>query len=164
MAENVCNTAAVSDMSDQDILIKYCLDNKINKTALDELMKRGFDSLDALKLVNMEDLSSQNIPMGQRRLIFHVAQALNTNEPASTQSGTALSAGNAGVSHAMGSTQAMEQPNDVYDSTVLNTLLQLQTQIASSESSPTETVTKNPQPLSQPSWNDPQIYIASATG
>ena len=85
MAENVCNTAAVSDMSDEEILIKYCLDNKINKTALDELLKRGFDSLDALKLVYMEDLSSQNIPMGQRRLIFHIAQALNTNEPASTQ-------------------------------------------------------------------------------
>ena len=131
MAENRCNTAAVSDMSDQDILIKYCLDNKINKTALDELMKRRFDSLDALKLVNMEDLSSQNIPMGQRRVIFHVAQALNTNEPASTQSGTvtALSAGNAGVSH---TTSTMEQPNDVYGSTLLNTLLQQQAQIASS--------------------------------
>ena len=124
MAENRCNTAAVSDMSDQDILIKYCLDNKINKTTLDELMQRGFDSLDALKLVNMEDLSSQNIPMGQRRLIFHITQALNTNEPASTQSGTvtALSAGNAGVSHTTRST--MEQPNNVYGSTLLNTLLQ----------------------------------------
>ena len=50
MAENGCNTAAVSDMSDQDILIKYCLDNRINKTALDELMKRGFDSLNVLKI------------------------------------------------------------------------------------------------------------------
>ena len=164
MAENVCNTAAVSDMSHQDILIKYWLDNKINKTVLDELLKRGFDSLDALKLVKMEDLSSQNIPKGQRRLIFHIAQALNTNQPASTQIGTVttLSAGNAGVSHTTRST--MEQPNDVYSSTLLDTLLQQQTQIASSDSSPTGTVTQNPLPSSQPSWNDPQIHIASATG
>ena len=112
----------------------------------------------------MEDLSSQNIPMGQRRLIFHIVQALNTNEPASTQSGTvtALSAGNAGVSHTTRST--MEQPNDVNGSTLLNTLLQQQTQIASSDSLPTGTVTQNPLPLPNPSWNDPQMHIASATG
>ena len=51
-------TASVSEMSDQDILIQYCLQNKVNKNAVDELLKRGFDSLEALKLVAMEDLSS----------------------------------------------------------------------------------------------------------
>ena len=66
------------------------------------------------------------------------------------------------LSHKTRST--MEQPNDVYGSTLLNTLLQQQTQIASSDSSPTGTVTQNPLPSSHPSWNDPQIHIASATG
>ena len=68
------NTVTVSDM---DILIQYYLKNKVNKTAVDELLKRGFDSLDTLKLVNMEDLSSQHIPIGQWLLIFHIAKALN---------------------------------------------------------------------------------------
>ena len=36
----------------------------------------GYDSLDALKLVNIEDLSNQNIPMSQMRLICNIAQAL----------------------------------------------------------------------------------------
>ena len=56
----------MSDMTDSNRLIKYCLDNKINITAIDELLKLGFNSLDALKLVNMKDFSSQNIPIGQR--------------------------------------------------------------------------------------------------
>ena len=46
-SESGDNTATLSDMSDMDILIQYCLENKVNKTAVDELLKRGFDSLDA---------------------------------------------------------------------------------------------------------------------
>ena len=98
------DTAIVSDLSDQDLLIQYCLQNKVNKTAIDELLKRGFDSLEALKLVNLEDLSSQNIPMGQRRLIYHIAQALHVPETTSgdadqSESLASTSAGNTGVSH-----------------------------------------------------------------
>ena len=73
--ETNANMASLGDLSDQDIMIKFCLDNKVSKTAIDELLKRGYDSLAALRLVNIEDLSSQNIPMGQRRLIIHIAQA-----------------------------------------------------------------------------------------
>ena len=101
-ADNMA-TVTVSDLSDEDVLIQYCLQNKINKTAIDELLKRGFDSLEALKLVKMEDLSSQFIPMGQRRLIFHIAQTLRA--PVSTSGDidqsdpTVMSEGNSGVSH-----------------------------------------------------------------
>ena len=80
--------ATVSDLNDQDVLIQYCLTNKVNKIAIDELLKRGFDSLEALKLVTMEDMSSVNIPMGQRRLIFHIAQALNPADSTSGSSGS----------------------------------------------------------------------------
>ena len=67
------------NLSDQDILIQYCLQNKVNKVTIDELLKRSFNSLEALKLVAMEDLSSQNISIGQRRLIHHIAQALKSD-------------------------------------------------------------------------------------
>ena len=76
------NMANVSDFSDQDILISYCLENKVSKRAIDELLKRGYDSL--VRLVNIEDLSSQNIPMGQRRLIVQYAHALGTADSTSS--------------------------------------------------------------------------------
>ena len=209
-------TGTVSDMTDSDLLIKYCLDNKINKTAIDELLKRGFDSLEALKLVNMEDLSSQNIPMGQRRLIFHIAQALHaptttsgSNSQSGTNSATTTSQGNTGVSHGnplAGATYANQSapaftatplagntgvsqnslgqpvPNqDIYSQTLLNTLLSQQTQLAALGQSAdnVNNVTDNGTLIldnnnaarsgtliqsSQPSWNDPLIHIASATG
>ena len=45
-------TVTVSDLSDTDILMKYC---HYNKTGIDELLKHWFNSLAALKLVEMED-------------------------------------------------------------------------------------------------------------
>lgn len=192
----------VSDLSDQDILIQYCLQNKVNKVAVDELLKRGFDSLDALKLVAMEDLSLQNIPMGQRRLIHHLAQALKTNEGSSGLAGnattmTSATGGNAGVSlqtsgittgnttvegGSIGVSLSTNQPaqqisvgQDFYNQALLHTLLSQQAQLAnagqSSDSvqqtgnsniSVHQTASVNQGP--QPSWSDPQVHIASATG
>lgn len=204
------DVGTVSDLSDMDILIQYCLQNKVNKTAVDELLKRGFDSLDALKLVNMEDLSSQHIPMGQRRLIFHIAQALSNPETTSGSAGqsetvtatptsegntgvsqqlqnagatsagpsnqsassmmTAPLAGNTGVSQAHPGLPQPQQNQDVYSQTLLNTLLRQQAQLATLGHSSTPSGCVNIQTIgtlsqeAQPSWNDPQIHIASATG
>ena len=207
--ESAENTVTLSDMSAMDILIQYCLENKVNKTAVDELLKRGFDSLDALKLVNMEDLSSQHIPMGQRRLIFHIAQELNktnTTSGSASQSKSSTSTptleGNTGVSQGLqnaettsGSTTdqsaastttaplpgntGVSQPHpglpqlqqDLYSQTLLNTLLRQQAQLTTLRHSNTSssegvniqtsgTLTQE----AQPSWNDPHIHIASATG
>ena len=36
--------AILSDLGDKDVLINFCLQNKISKPAMDELLKRGFDS------------------------------------------------------------------------------------------------------------------------
>lgn len=66
----------VSDLSDEDILIKYCLDNKVKKAVIDELLTRGYDSLEAFKLVDMAVLNSAKIPIGQRRLIMQIAKNL----------------------------------------------------------------------------------------
>ena len=32
-------TGHVPDMSDEDVVIQYCLENKVSKTAVDELVK-----------------------------------------------------------------------------------------------------------------------------
>lgn len=198
--------ATVSDLYDQDVMIQYCLTNKVNKVAIDELLKRGFDSLEALKLVTMEDMSSVNIPMGQRRLLFHIAQALNPADSTSGSSGSKtmtttsvegntgipltasdVSTGNisipttvAGVSDgaslplnqpampsvAVGQLQQQPLSQDIYNQTLLNSLLTQQAQIASAGQS---SVSVNTQPGNshqglQPMWSDPQVHIASATG
>lgn len=113
----------------------------------DELLQWGYDSLDALKLVNMEDLSSQQLPMGQRRLIFHNAQALTNNDITSCQTGSkgsiaSVTTGNAGFPLATGqpvqqppattttTNQQVQQPPDRYSQTLLNSLLSQQSQLS----------------------------------
>ena len=181
------NMAAVSDLSDKDILISYCLKNKVSKTAIDELLKRGYDSLAALRLVNIEDLSSQNIPMGQRRLIVHIAHALGADDSTSGATGnsvatTSASTGNTGVSLTTSSTttqqiastqlpaagqQQQPQASDAYSQTLLNTLLNQQASAATGHLSAinndnVQLTGTGSQAL--PSWSDLQIHIASATG
>ena len=64
--------------------------NKVSKTAIDELLKRGYDSLAALRLVNIEDLSSQNIPVGQRRLLVHITHTLGAEDSTSSATGNSV--------------------------------------------------------------------------
>ena len=91
MAENIDQTeetVVLSDLSDSDVVIKYCLENKISKDAIDELLKRGFTSLEALQLVEMGDLVGPKIPKGQRRLILHIAAALKGTASSTTGGGS----------------------------------------------------------------------------
>ena len=50
MGDKDSNTGQVliSDLSDEDIMIKYCL-NKVKRVAIDELLARGYDSLKMVK-------------------------------------------------------------------------------------------------------------------
>ena len=91
MAENIDQTeetVVLSDLSDSDVVIKYCLENKISKDAIDELLKRGFTSLEALQLVEMGDLVGPKIAKGQRRLILHIATALKGTASSTTGGGS----------------------------------------------------------------------------
>ena len=95
------NMATVSDLPDQDILISYCLENKVGKTGIPELLKRGYDSFAALRLVNIKDLSSQNIPMGQRRLIVHIAHTLGADDSTSCATGNSVTTTSASTGNTM---------------------------------------------------------------
>lgn len=89
--ENESGHMVISDLSDEDIVIKFCLENKISKPAIDELLKRGFTSLEALSLVDVSDLVSPRIPKGQRRLIMHIAGALRSKTTPAVTPGRVLS-------------------------------------------------------------------------
>ena len=167
--------ATIGDLSDEDIMIKYCLDNKVKKVAIDELLFRGYDSLEALRLVNFADLGSSKIPIGQRRLIMQIAKALvpsgapnpsGTTAVGEQQTSASVSTAQPEVTPVRGTTTT---PTDLYNQTLLNSLINHQARVlatpvsqasSSAQGASASSVTANV----QPSWNDPQIHIASATG
>ena len=60
------NEGTTTVLSNEDIVKQFCLQNMVNETAASE----------ALKFVQMDDLSSDKIPRGQRRLILHIVHTL----------------------------------------------------------------------------------------
>ena len=62
--------------SDIDILTEFCHDKEITQQAIEELIRKGYTSLDAFELVDIKDLQSSKILPGQRQLILHVAECL----------------------------------------------------------------------------------------
>ena len=57
--------------------MELLLENQIQCSVVNEIIERGFDSLEALSLLDPEDIKSQKIPVEQKRLLVHVAKSLN---------------------------------------------------------------------------------------
>ena len=151
----------MSDMSDEDVVIQYCLENKVSKTAMDELVKRGFTSLAALRLVQMDDLDSQRKPRGQSRLICHLAGALGrgANTTTSTQSAPVNSATPEADSESSPTPEVVKLSTtgaNTYYATIINSLLAQQKDLADTNNSNAAGTSDIP---NQPTWNDPQIHI-----
>lgn len=176
---DIAGVATVTDLSDTDIVIKFLLENKVQKTAIDEVIKRGYTSLEALRLVNMKDLNSPLIPLGQRRLILHVASSIaiastEPNQPEVLVAAQQIDIMAPGPSVATQPNVISETPADPYSLTLLNTLLSQQQRLNSAVSTAplgapldqSTTALNHPtsQPAAQPSWSDPQIHIATAFG
>ena len=53
------------------------MENEIQCSVVNEIIERGFDSLEALSLLDPEDIKSQKILVGKWRLLVHVAKSLN---------------------------------------------------------------------------------------
>ena len=85
MANN--ETGIVSDMTPSDLVIKFLLENKIQHRVVDDMLKRWFNISEALSLLDPKDVKSQKIPVGQRRLLLHIAKSLGTNGAPNPQTG-----------------------------------------------------------------------------
>ena len=238
-------TGTVSDMGDADQVIKFCLDNKIDKSVIDEILNQGYTSMEAFKLIDMEDLQTPKIPKGQWRLLLHIAKSLASPAPteptpgASTNGLSGQTAGSSGSGLGTHSTNvgpisvpgqtnpglgthstnvglisvpgqvipglgthstnvgpiqvsgpinldssntsgpgitpvagvpgqpASGTSQSVYNQTLINTLMAQQQQLAQLAGSTTQQPTQSgayAMPTAQPTWNDPQIHLASATG
>ena len=83
----VMGIATVSGPKATDIVIQFLLENKVRRQAVDEVIKRGYTNLQALRLTDIKDHNTPIIPLCQRRLIVHVASAIDTSGtlPANTE-------------------------------------------------------------------------------
>ena len=86
ISEVTDGSAQISDMAPTDLVIKFLLDNKIQRGVIDEVIERGFDSLEAFSLMAPEDITSPRIPVGQRRLLLYIAKSLGSGSSSQKQS------------------------------------------------------------------------------
>ena len=71
------NIATIVTMTPEEVVAEWARENKINAGAVEKLFEEGFTSLEALKLLDEEDLSKSKIPRGQKKLILSCVRALN---------------------------------------------------------------------------------------
>lgn len=169
---------AITVMSDEEMVVHFCTSNKVSKSAAEELLKRGFTSLEALKLVHIDDLASDKIPRGQRRLILHIVDTMLINGTADgtakTDAGTPHTEEVNGTAGPAVTVSQIEEPDavqnggnsgnehsDIYQQLINNLVAKQSSVVSSMQSSSADHASI---PAAQPSWNDPQIHISSASG
>ena len=128
------------------MVIKFLLDNNIRREVVKEVLERGFDSLQAL--LDPEDRISQKIPVGQRRLLLHIAKSLGSNGTTSTSSLGGADSAMPTAATASSNQQSVSSPTTnqpppasgnnekpVYHQTLLNTLVSQHAQLATNQTS-----------------------------
>lgn len=77
------NLIEIRTMSDEECVSSWAVQNKISSDAIERLFKEGFTSMEALKLLDSDDLGRTKIPRGQQKLILaSVSRLLNSEDSA----------------------------------------------------------------------------------
>ena len=71
------NYADIQTMSSEDAAKAWAVQHRINEDAVEKLFEEGFNSLDAIKLIEPDDLPKSKISKGQRKLIIASVEKLN---------------------------------------------------------------------------------------
>ena len=80
IAENVIE---ISTMSDEEVVLDWASHHKVSRDATEKLFKEGFTSMEAMMLLEEDDLSRTKIPRGQQKLILAaVSKLLNSRQRA----------------------------------------------------------------------------------
>ena len=74
------NCVTIMTMSSEEVVLQWARENKISEGAVDRLFEEGFTSLEALRLLDEEDLSKSKIPRGQKKLILACVRGLGKND------------------------------------------------------------------------------------
>ena len=70
----------VHTMSDQEYMEAWAKHNKISTEAVAKLFQEGFISMEALKLIDRDDLAKAKLPRGQEKLVLASVQKLLETE------------------------------------------------------------------------------------
>ena len=76
------NVVEITTMTPEQVVMHWAQSNKISADAVEKLFEEGFTSLEAINLLDSDDLSKSKIPRGQKKLILSCVQSLNGGEDA----------------------------------------------------------------------------------
>ena len=71
------NVIEITTLSPEQLVWQWATENKIGEEAVDRLFEEGFTSLEAIRLLDAEDLSRSKITRGQKKLILQCVRVLN---------------------------------------------------------------------------------------
>ena len=84
--EGVENIIEIETMTDEEVVATWATQNKITQDAVEKLFKEGFNSLQAISLIDTDDLARTKIPRGQQKLILASVGKLNNTANTTGQS------------------------------------------------------------------------------
>lgn len=64
------NVVEIRTLTEEELVTAWAFENKITNDAMEKLVKEGFCSMAAIKLLEAEDLAKTKIPRGQQKLIL----------------------------------------------------------------------------------------------
>ena len=64
------NTIEVRTMTDEEVVLHWAKQSKISIDSVEKLFKDGFTSMEAMELIDSDDLGKTKIPRGQQKLIL----------------------------------------------------------------------------------------------
>lgn len=77
------NVITITTMTPEEVVADWARENMISDGTVDKLFGEGFNSLQALRLLDEEDLSKVKIPRGQKKLILDSVRTLKGGNNAS---------------------------------------------------------------------------------
>ncbi len=142
-------------LGDLEKVQQWAQDNKISADVVKVLTKEGWTSMEALELLEAEDLAASKIPRGQQKLLLKAVQVLQPK----TLPEQATEAAAGGTGAATGAANG-DQP-DPYVAAAATWLQQQQQQGQRQQVAPPEQ--QQPATAANPvSWQDPQIHLRNA--
>ena len=71
------NVVEITTLSTEQCVLQWASENKIGEEAVARLFAEGFTSLEAIRLLDADDLSKSKITRGQKKLILQCVRVLN---------------------------------------------------------------------------------------
>ena len=77
------NVIQFTSLTPEQLVSKWAMENKISEDAVAKLLEEGFTSLEAIRLLDADDLSRSKISRGQKKLILECVRVLNGGKTSS---------------------------------------------------------------------------------